>query len=178
MRFPAYGLLLVVLVAGPPLRSAQAEDSDKPMYAASASDKFMNVPGLPTCTKSVVLSGDPSKGASLMLIKAATGCVVPWHWHTPAEHLMFVSGRGKGEMKDGSPVMLHAGDYLSLPGKGVHQFTCVAACTFFLTSDGIFDIHYVDAAGKEISPDEALKSKAKAKAPMKKEMKDMKDMKM
>jgi gentisate 1,2-dioxygenase len=113
-----------------------------------------------------------------MLIKAATGCVVPWHWHTPTEHLMFVAGRGKGDMKDGSPVMLHAGDYLSLPGKGVHQFTCVVACTFFLSSDGVFDIHYVDADGKEIPPDQALKSKAKAKMPMKKEMKDMKDMKM
>jgi len=179
MRFTACNLLLVVFVAGPALRSAQTEDSDKPIYAASATDKFMNVPGLPTCTKNVVLSGDPSKGGSLMLIKAATGCIVPWHWHTPTEKLMFVSGQGKGEMKaGGAPVMLHSGDYLSLPGKGVHQFTCVAACTFFLTSDGVFDIHYVDAAGKEISPDEALKSKAKAKTPMKKDMKDMKDMKM
>ena len=35
-----------------------------------------------------------------------------------------------------------------------------------------------DASGKEISPDDALKSKAKDKVPMKKEMKDMKDMKM
>jgi hypothetical protein len=43
-----------------------------------------------------------------------------------------------------------------------------------LSIDGAFDIHYVDASGKEISPDEALKSKAKA--PMKKGMK--KDMKM
>jgi hypothetical protein len=74
--------------------------------------------------------------------------------------------------------MLHPGDYLSLPGKGVHQFTCIVACTFFLSSDGVFDIHYVDASGKEIPPDEALKGKAKAKMPMKKEMKEMKDMKM
>jgi len=114
-----------------------------------------------------------------MLIKAAAGCVVPWHWHTPTEVLMFVSGRGKGEMKDGSAaIVMHAGDFLSLPGKGVHQFTCVMACTFFLSSDAAFDIHYVDASGKEIPPDQALKSKAKAKTPMKKETKDMKDMKM
>ncbi len=178
MRFSVYGLLFAVLLAGPALWSAQAEDSGKTVYAASASNKFMNVPGLPTCTKTVVLSGDPSKGGSLMLMKTGTGCVVPWHWHTPTEQLMVVSGRGKGEMKDGSPVMLHPGDYLSLPGKGVHQFTCIAACTFFLSSDGVFDIHYVDASGKEIPPDEALKSKGKAKMPMKKEIKEMKDMKM
>jgi quercetin dioxygenase-like cupin family protein len=178
MRFAAYGLLFSVLMVGLALRSAQAEDSAKPMYTASATAKFMNIPGLPTCMKASVLSGDSTKGAFLLLVKTATGCVIPWHWHTITESLMFVSGQGKGETKDGTRVMLHAGDYLTLPGKGVHQFTCMAACTFFLGADGAFDIHYVDAAGKEISPDEALKAKAKAKMPMKKEMKDMKDMKM
>ena len=53
---------------------------------------------------------------------------------------------------------------MSLPGKGVHQFTCVLACTFFLTSDGAFDIHYVDSEGKEIPPDQALKPMAKPAA--------------
>jgi len=170
-------LLLAVLVLGSTVQPACADDSSKMAYAASATDKFVNVPGLPTCATSVVLSGDPSKGSSVMLVKTATGCVVPWHWHTPTEQLMVVSGRGKAEMKDGAPVTVHAGDYLSMPSKGAHQFTCISACTFFLSSDGVFDIHYVDASGKEISPDEALKSKAKApakKAPAKKEMKDMK----
>jgi quercetin dioxygenase-like cupin family protein len=177
MRFAACSLLLVVLGSGPALQSARAEDAAKPMYTASATAKFMTPPGLPACTKSVVLSGDPATGGSLMLIKAAAGCVVPWHWHTPTEVLMFVSGHGKGEMKDGAaPVALHPGDYLSLPGKGIHQFTCVLACTFFLSSDGAFDIHYVDASGAEIPPDQALKPKAKM--PAKKETDDMKGMKM
>jgi hypothetical protein len=44
-----------------------------------------------------------------------------------------------------------------------------AACTLFIAPSGAFDIHYVDKDGKEISPDEALKSKMKA--PMKKGMK-------
>jgi len=174
MRFAACSLLFAILVAGPALQSAHAEDA-KPMYSASATDKFVNFPGLPTCMRASVLSGDPSKGAFLLLVKTATGCVVPWHWHTITESLMFVSGNGKGEMKGGgAPLKLHAGDYVGLPAKGVHQFTCIAACTFFLGADGAFDIHYVDADGKEIPPDQALK----AKTPMKKEMKDMKDMKM
>jgi quercetin dioxygenase-like cupin family protein len=177
MRFAACSLLMIVLVAGPAFQSAHAQDAGKPTYAASTTAKFMTPPGLPACTKTVVLSGDPSKEGSLMLVKVATGCVIPWHWHTPTEVLMFVSGHGKGEMKGGSaPIMLHPGDYLSMPGKGVHQFTCVLTCSFFLSSDGAFDIHYLDASGKEIPPDQALKSKAKA--PAKKEMNDMKDMKM
>ena len=170
-------LLLAVLVLGSTVQPARADDSSKMVYAAGATAKFTNMPGLPTCSTLSVLNGDPSKGGSVILVKTATGCVVPWHWHTPTEQLMILSGRGKAEMKDGAPVSLHAGDYLSMPSKGVHQFTCVSACTFFLSSDGVFDIHYVDASGKEISPDEALKSKAKApakKAPAKKEMKDMK----
>ena len=56
---------------------------------------------------------------------------------------------------------MHSGDYVNLPGKYVHQFTCVAACTFFIVPSAAFDIHYVDKSGKEISPDEALKSKSK-----------------
>lgn len=177
MRFAACSLLLFVLVAGLALQYTHAQDAGKPMYTAAATTKFMTPPGLPACAKTAVLSGDPSKGGSLMLVKSATGCVIPWHWHTPTEVLMFVSGHGKGEMKGvTAPVTFHPGDYMSLPGKGIHQFTCALACTFFLSSDAAFDIHYVDASGKEISPDQALKSKAKA--PAKKEMNDMKDMKM
>src|SRR5579863_7549426 len=101
MRFAAFSLLLAVLVAGPVLRSAQAEDAAKSMYSASATDKFVNFPGLPTCMRASVLSGDPMKGAFLLLVKTASGCVVPWHWHTVTENLMFVSGSGKGEMKGG-----------------------------------------------------------------------------
>jgi quercetin dioxygenase-like cupin family protein len=172
MRFAALLVLLSALVAGPVLRRAQAEE--KMVYAARSASKFANLPGLPTCMTLSVQDGDPSKGASVILAKFTAGCVVPWHWHTATEHLMIVSGHGKGEMKDGPTAALSPGDYLLLPGKSVHQFTCTAACTVFLVIDGTFDIHYVDASGKEIPPDEALKSKAKT--PTKKGMK--KDMKM
>jgi len=172
MRFTGLLVLLAAFVAGPVLRRAQAED--KMVYAARSASKFVNLPGLPTCMTLSVQDGDPSKGASVILAKFTAGCVVPWHWHTATEHLMMVSGRANGEMKDGPTAALRPGDYLLLPGKSVHQFTCTVACMLFLSIDGAFDIHYVDASGKEIPPDEALKSKAKA--PMKKGMK--KDMKM
>jgi len=46
----------------------------------------------------------------------------------------------------------------------VHRATCQgsAACLVFLTSDAAFDIHWVDAEGKEISLEQAIKA---AKAP-------------
>jgi quercetin dioxygenase-like cupin family protein len=176
MRLVASILLLAVLVAGPAAQSTFAED--KMASAASSASKFVNLPGLPTCLQGSVQNGDPSKGASVILGKVPAGCRIPWHWHTAGEQLMFVSGQAKVEMKDGPPATLHAGSYINLPAKGVHQFTCAAACTLFIAPEGAFDIHYVDADGKEISPDDALKSKAKSKTPMKKDMKDMKDMKM
>ncbi len=167
--------LLAVLVIGSTSQSLQAED--KMVYAGRAASKFVNFPGLPVCTTGSVQNGDPSKGSSVILLKVSSGCTIPWHWHTANEQLFVVSGNAKVAMKDGSPAVLHSGDYLSLPRKNAHQFTCTAACTAFVVSDATFDIHYVDADGKEISPDEALKSKGKApakKAPAKKDMKDMK----
>jgi len=172
MRIAACCLLSAVLVAGVATRFASAED--KMVYAGKATSKFVNFPGLPTCMTGSVQHGDPANGASVILAKSTAGCRIPWHWHTADEQLMIVSGSAKVGMKDGQPTALHSGDYLSLPGKSAHQFTCVAACTLFILPSGSFDIHYVDKDGKEISADEALKSPMKT--PMKKGMK--KNMKM
>lgn len=171
MRFRCCCLVLAV-VLGPAFRSAWAQD--KPAHASSGATEFVNFPGLPTCIKGSVKNGDPSKGGSVILTKSTAACAVPWHWHTANEQLMMVSGSAKVEMKDAKPAMMHASGFVSLQGKNPHQFTCFAACTFFIVSDAAFDIHYVDKDGKEISADEALKSSAKspAKKPAaKKEMK-------
>jgi quercetin dioxygenase-like cupin family protein len=167
MRFAACCLLSATVVMGLALQNAGAED--EMVHASKASSKFVNFPGLPTCMTGSVQNGDPTKGASVILAKSTAGCAVPWHWHTASEQLMMISGTAKAEMKDGSPVSVHSGDYVAMPGKQPHQFTCIAACSLFIMPSGAFDIHYVDKDGKEISPDEALKSKMKA--PMKKEMK-------
>lgn len=167
MRFRTCCLLGAIFAVGLGLQSASAQD--KMMYAGKATSKFVNFPGLPTCMTGSIQKGDPSIGSAVILAKSATGCVVPWHWHTADEQLMIVSGTAKVGMKDGQPTTVHSGDYLALPGKQAHQFTCVAACTLFIIPSGAFDIHYVDKDGKEITPDEALKGQMKA--PMKKEMK-------
>jgi hypothetical protein len=174
MRFAASCLVALNLVVFPASQASYAQDKMAP--ANSSAPKFVNFPGLPTCLKGAVQNGDPMGSGFVILAKATTGCVVPWHWHSANEQLMMVTGSAKVGMKDAAPASLHAAGYVNLPAKNAHQFTCAVACTFFIMSDAAFDIHYVDKDGKEISPDEALKSKAKA--PMKKEMKDMKDMKM
>jgi quercetin dioxygenase-like cupin family protein len=146
-----------------------AQNSSQPNYVAVATTKFTVFPGIPECAQGTVQQGDPGKGNAVLLLKARPGCLIPWHWHTPSERLMMISGNAKVEMKDGSPATLRAGDFLNLEGKHVHQFTCLAACMLFnLTGDAPFDIHYVDASGNEIPADQALKAKPKAAASKKK----------
>lgn len=119
--------------------------------------KFGPVPGLPSCATGAVQSGDPSKGPSVIASKIASGCVIPWHWHTPTEQLILVSGTAKAEMKDGPAITMRAGGFAMMPAKHVHQFTCVDTCLLYVQSDTAFDIHYVDGDGKEIAPAAALK---------------------
>ena len=119
--------------------------------------KFANVPGLPTCASAAVLRGDPAKGAAVLLAKMSGGCRVPWHWHSASEELMIVSGSGMLDMKEGKSLPLHPGAYSSLPGHHAHQARCSSACMFFVSTDGAFDIHYIDDKGAEISAEQALK---------------------
>jgi quercetin dioxygenase-like cupin family protein len=146
--------------------SAMAQDQGAVVTAASS--KLGPLPGLPACLTLSVQRGDPTKGAAVLLAKMTAGCTVPWHWHTAAEGLMMVSGKAKIEMKDTAASSSAAagsgvgpGDYVYLPGKHPHQFTCASSCTFFDVTEGAFDIHYIDKDGKEIPPDQALKPAGK-----------------
>ena len=123
-----------------------------------ADSKFMKFPTFPTCAPGAVQNGDPTKGPSVILAKASAGCVVPWHWHTPNEHLMMVKGTARLETRDGKPFTLRAGGYAMMPSHHVHRFTCTTACLMYVYSDTAFDIHYVDKDGTEMTPEAALKA--------------------
>ena len=140
-----------------------AQDMGAMGVASPATSKFGPMPGLPACMTLSVLHGDPSKGPSVILIKFAAGCAIPWHWHTANEQLVMASGTGSAQMKDGKPMAMKAGDFLYLPGKGIHRFTAQSAVYLYDMPDGAFDIHYVDPAGNEIPPDKALAAQIKVR---------------
>lgn len=125
--------------------------------------KFEPIPDMPSCASGAVLRGNPRTGPAWVMLKLASGCRVPWHWHTPKEDLLIISGQGTLAMKDGPPLKFVPGAWASLPGHHVHQASCVRACLIFTIADGSFDIHYVDADGEEIPADQALKQPAKTK---------------
>jgi mannose-6-phosphate isomerase-like protein (cupin superfamily) len=126
--------------------------------------KFTPIPDLPDCASAAILRGNPRSGPAWVLLKLASGCRVPWHWHTANETLVVISGRGTLAMKDGPPLQFVPGAYAALPAHHAHQASCSRTCLLFNGADAAFDIHYVDATGKDISAEEALKPSAKAKA--------------
>jgi hypothetical protein len=107
--------------------------------------------------------GDAAKEPSIVVERYGVGCAIPWHWHTPIEHIMMVAGTLSFEEK-GKPVQeLSAGDFLLIPSRRISRARCVGTtpCIDFLYTDGPFDMHFVDEAGKEISPEEARKANQK-----------------
>ena len=151
MRFVA--VILACLFA------AQAQEMG--VLRKLSENKLAPMAGLPSCVTMAVESGDPSKGPSVIVFKATSGCLIPWHMHTPTEHVMIVSGSAKVEMKGGATAILGPGGYAMMPSKHVHQFSCPSACAAFVHSDGAFDIQYVDADGKQIPTEAALAKKKK-----------------
>ena len=69
------------------------------------------------------------------------------------------SSRGNAtvETKGAAAHDMKGGDYVFLPAKQSHQFTCTATCVFYDLIDSAFDIHYVDKDGNEIPTAQLLK---------------------
>jgi uncharacterized protein (TIGR02246 family) len=116
-----------------------------------------------TCLAGAHETGDSKQGASVSLVKFDPGCIIPWHWHTPNENVMVVDGALLQEWKDHPSSVAKRGDFIHIPSHQVNQATCVsdAPCMILLYSDGLWDMHYVDASGKEISGDEAVAAATK-----------------
>ena len=156
--------MLLVAAVGLVALCAVAQGGDETHVANSGQLTFGSAPYLPSCLTMAPEHGDPSKGAFTLLLKFASGCSVPMHWHSAAEELMLVSGSGKMQTQDGKTSPVDRSGFVYIPPKHPHAFTCVTACTAFLSGAGAFDIHYMDKSGNEIPPEQAL-STSKPKPP-------------
>lgn len=71
-----------------------------------------------------VQSGDPAKGACVLMMKFPKGLTIPAHTHTASEVVTVVSGTalfGSGETVDLSKgTELSAGSFILVPGKSPH----------------------------------------------------------
>ncbi len=149
-------LFLLVLCASVALAQ------DQPEFKPAAGNQVQSLPNFPTCAKAAPVHGDPSKGAAVIYAKFPAGCGVPTHWHSANERLIAISGTMRMEHQGGKPETAQKGEFIFMPAKHQHSATCTTACEFYIVTDGPFDIHYVDASGKEIPPDQALAAKKPA----------------
>src|SRR5262245_9776464 len=140
-----------------------AEDADQMITSNPQTLKFTPIPDMPACASAAILRGNPRSGPAWVLLKLASGCRVPWHWHSANETLVVISGRGSVEMKGGSPLQFVPGAYASLPSHHTHRASCSRECLLFNGADAAFDIHYVDERGQEIPLEKALTLSAKSK---------------
>ncbi len=143
----------IVLIAGFAIAQQSAQ---QPQFVNADEARLVSAPGAPECYSFAVEHGDPKAGSSVMLVKLASGCTMPMHWHSANEQLMLVTGTAQVEMQGEQPHTLKAGGYYFMPAHHLHQLSCASGCTFHRAMDGPIDIHYVDAAGNEIPAEKAL----------------------
>jgi uncharacterized protein (TIGR02246 family) len=143
-----------------PNQGATQSPAGKPVVNQLSGIKFGPDPDAPKCFTLAVEQGDPEKGPSVILAKFSPGCVAPWHWHSPGETAMAVSGALEVQNQGDKPFVAGHGDFVYLPSHHVHRATCQgsAPCLVFLSSDAPFDTHWVDEAGQEISLEAVLKT--------------------
>jgi quercetin dioxygenase-like cupin family protein len=141
-------LLIAVLVV--------AQSHEEPMIRSAQQNTINTSPILPDCYTYAVERGDPNTGPSVTLSRLAAGCKVPWHIHSANAQVLFVSGSFQLMMKGQKAQILGRGAYAYIPAKHQHEEICLDGCMYYVIREGAADVHYVDAAGEEISPATAL----------------------
>jgi quercetin dioxygenase-like cupin family protein len=159
---PLLIMLGTVAAVGHPV-PLHAEEAGQMITLNPQTLKFIAIPDMPACATAAILRGNPRSGPAWVLLRLASGCQVPWHWHTANETVLVISGRGSVTAKDGPPLQFVPGAFSYLPSHHAHQASCSRTCLLFNSADAAFDIHYVEANGGEISLDEAMRALAVAK---------------
>jgi quercetin dioxygenase-like cupin family protein len=148
-------LLVVALSSRQPMSPGDLPVQE-PVIRTAQQNAFRTSSVLPDCYTYAVERGDPESGPSVTYSKLAAGCKVPWHTHSANAQVLFVSGTFRLHMKGQPMQVLSKGSYAYVPANHQHQETCLDGCTYYVIREGIADVHYLDAAGREISPDIAL----------------------
>ncbi len=115
---------VVLLVATGPVLAASHKDHGS--MIALDEVEWIEIPGSPVTI--AVLSGNPSTGANVRLVKLPAGFVVPNHAHTGDYHGINLTGIWRhtfletGEVRDLPP-----GSYVFQPGGEMHNDACIGS---------------------------------------------------
>jgi quercetin dioxygenase-like cupin family protein len=136
-------LLLVSLTAFVASSAAQAQMNNADLKWGAAP------PGLPAGAQLAVLSGDPGKeGMFTIRLKFPANYTVPPHQHPSEELVTVIDGQmsvGMGDTLDKAKAaaLTHAG-YVAMPAKMNHYAFTTSGATIQITSNGPFQIVYVN----------------------------------
>ena len=163
------GIVFGLLLCSPLCIAAEAfaqASGQPPVTTKLTAAKFATLPNVPDCFTVAVERGDPGKGPSSVLVKLAPGCDSRTHWHSADASVLMVAGTTEVRMQGEETASMLRGDFFFLPAHHIHGEKCVgkAPCLFYAELYAPFDVHYVDAAGKDIPDTEALRG-AKKSAP-------------
>lgn len=130
-------------------KSVEEVNTTTPVFMPASDLKWIDLdPAGAPGVQVVDLWGDHQKGPFGALFKLPAGFKVPLHTHTHAMKVVFLSGTYI-QAPEGKPeVRLGPGAYMMQPGgKYQHTTSCDPAsdCTFFVESDGAFDLKPVVA---------------------------------
>jgi glyoxylate utilization-related uncharacterized protein len=129
---------IAIFAGGPSLAQGPAMGALKPLPSV----QFLPDSDV-KCLSSAIETGNPTTGPSTLILKAPSGCVVPWHSHTAQEQILMVSGTIVAEMTGHATTTLGPGGFAVMAGGMAHQFTCQdTACVMFVTFDRAYDIFW------------------------------------
>jgi quercetin dioxygenase-like cupin family protein len=113
-------IILMAILAGLALSPRAAQD---PVVTKAADVKWVDHPSIKGGFLAVQ-SGDPAKGACVVMMKFPKGTVIPAHTHTASEVVTVVSGTaifGSGVKAEASKgTELGAGSFILVPAKSPH----------------------------------------------------------
>jgi len=159
-KFVPFAILLTAVLVlaqrGQQPPSPSQMSAQEPMIKTGQQNTFKTSPVLPACYTYAVARGDPKTGPSVTFVKLAGGCKVPWHIHSANAQVLFVTGTAQLQMKGEKVQSLTQGSYAYVPANHQHQESCLDDCAYYVIREGATDVHYLDHAGKEITPEVAL----------------------
>jgi len=148
------GLLVIsTLVFGQSAKENRTNSTPDSRYWTPEKGQWMEDSDAPG-TYGMNVTGSAATGQWVMYAKVNPGAWVNWHWHSNSQTMYVVSGVMDYEVKPNPAVRLAAGSYLVVPGRALHNGTCISKepCTFFIENPLPNDKHMTDENGNTLPP--------------------------
>ena len=134
-------LLFLVTIILLPTESVFAQENNETVIIELPNFKWKPIDGVPKGPEVTVLNGNPSEGASEMMIKLPAGYAFPRHYHSNREVLLLSKGDLTYIFDNGKKLDLKTNSYINVPRHTTHSLTChQEACLIYAKFDQPFDM--------------------------------------